>query len=58
MRTAKEKGFDTESGDYEIKWQKGVAEDGSNEMSGRDGVWDSFYESDELARIKQLALLK
>ena len=51
------KGFDTDT-DYVIKWKKDVAEDGSNEMSGRNGIWDSFYESDELARIKQLALLK
>jgi hypothetical protein len=58
LRMAKEKGFDTDSGEYNINWKRDVAEDGKNEMSGRDGVWDSFYESDELARIKQLALLK
>lgn len=58
LRFAASKGFDTDSGDYHMNWKKDVAEDGSNEMGGRNGVWDSFYESDELARIKQLALLK
>lgn len=35
VRYAKSKGFDTEAGDYDINWQKNVAEDIDNEINDR-----------------------